>query len=241
MRSTVSVVIPAYNARKYLSAAVESVLAQSRPADEIILVDDGSTDDTVAVAESFNSRVVLLRQANAGAGAARNLAIQHASGDCIALLDADDLWHPEKLALQMAMIETQPAIDIVFGSVRQFYSPELGYPQEAHDKLARETAGGILPSSCLMRRQAFHRAGPFNAQLRIGEFIDWYARAMEAGLKSHVLPEILVERRIHTTNLGVTQRDNRSDYLLVVRAAMERRKAAASAPQSKPAGGESGS
>ncbi|MHC4951910.1 MAG: glycosyltransferase family 2 protein, partial [Planctomycetota bacterium] len=104
----ISVVIPAYNAGPYLRRTLESVLRQTHPADEIIVVDDGSTDNTADVAASYGDSVVLIGQENAGASVARNTGIEAAKGNWIAFLDGDDEWVPEKLKLQVAHLKKNP-------------------------------------------------------------------------------------------------------------------------------------
>ena len=104
----ISVVIPAYNAEKHIARAIESVLSQTRPADEVIVVDDGSIDGTADVIRSFGERVILIQQENAGASIARNAGIQAATGDWIAFLDGDDEWLPEKLKLQSDHLQRHP-------------------------------------------------------------------------------------------------------------------------------------
>lgn len=100
----VSVVIPAYNSGKYLARTIDSVLAQTRSADEIIVVDDGSTDDTESVAKSYVNKIRYIHQENAGPSAARNTGIRAAKYDWIAFLDSDDQWLPEKLELQIELL-----------------------------------------------------------------------------------------------------------------------------------------
>jgi glycosyltransferase involved in cell wall biosynthesis len=109
---SVSVVIPAYNAAEFLAEALESVLAQTRPAREIVVVDDGSTDDTAAVASRYAPRVTVISQRNKGESAARNLALSQVSGDWVAWLDADDIWEPTKLEAQTARVD-EAAADLV--------------------------------------------------------------------------------------------------------------------------------
>jgi len=101
---TISVVIPAYNAAEYIGRAIDSVLAQTRRPDEIIVVDDGSTDDTASIVETYGSQVRLIRQENAGVSAARNTGIDAATGEWIAFLDSDDEWLKEKLQLQVELL-----------------------------------------------------------------------------------------------------------------------------------------
>ncbi len=109
----VSVIIPTYNRAAMLGAAIESALAQTRPPGEIIVVDDGSTDDTANVVSGFGGRVRCISQENRGVAAARNAGIGAAKGDLIAFLDSDDLWYPFKLELQVALLERMPAVSLV--------------------------------------------------------------------------------------------------------------------------------
>ena len=104
----ISAVIPAYNAEKHIARAIDSVLAQTRPADEIIVIDDGSTDATAEVAGSYGDKVILIQQKNAGVSVARNAGIEAATGNWIAFLDADDEWLPEKLKLQAEHLQGNP-------------------------------------------------------------------------------------------------------------------------------------
>ena len=110
----ISVVIPAYNAEKHIARAIESVLAQTRPAEEIIVVDDGSSDGTAEVVRSFGDKVILIQQPNAGVSVARNKGIEHATGDWIAFLDSDDEWLPEKLKLQSEHLSRNPDLRWTF-------------------------------------------------------------------------------------------------------------------------------
>ncbi|MHC5098093.1 MAG: glycosyltransferase family 2 protein, partial [Planctomycetota bacterium] len=104
----ISVVIPAYNAEKHIARAIESVLAQTRPADEVIVIDDGSSDGTGDVVRSFGDKVIFIQQENAGASVARNAGIEAATSDWIAFLDADDEWLPNKIELQIAQLKRNP-------------------------------------------------------------------------------------------------------------------------------------
>ncbi len=121
MSITVSVVIPAYNAGKYIGRAIDSVLAQTRPADEIIVVDDGSTDNTAEVAHGYGDKVRFIRQENAGASVARNTGIEAATGEWIAFLDADDEWLPQKLKLQTEHLRRNPDLVWTTGNFIRCY------------------------------------------------------------------------------------------------------------------------
>ena len=235
MKTLVSVMIGAYNAAPYLGEAIESVFAQDYEPIELIVVDDGSTDGTAEVARSF-PEVRLISQENGGNGQARNRAVEEASGDLYAFLDADDRFTAGKLTLQEAALDTDPQLDMVFGHVREFLSPELD--QETRARLrppAPKPMPWTAPNLMLIRRESFHRVGPFTTPVRVGVTVDWFARAKEAGLRYSILPEVVLERRLHTQNNGLRESASRSQYLEVIRQAMKRRQAAAEAEQTEEA------
>lgn len=202
------------------------MFAQSYRELEVIVVDDGSVDDTRAVAKAYGDRIRFRQQERGGAGAARNAAIELATGPYLAFLDADDRFTPTKLEHQLAALDADPALDMVFGHVREFVSPELTPEARATIRSPAPPSPWTSPSLMLVRRRSFDRVGPFATDLRLAEVVDWYARATETGLRGLTLPEIVLERRLHTTNSGVRERDARLDYLRVVRASMERRRQA---------------
>jgi len=220
----ISVMIGAYNAAPYVGETIASVLAQDYEPLELIVVDDGSDDGTAEIVKTFPD-VRYFFQPNAGNGAARNRAIEAAGGELFAFLDADDRFTPGKLTLQKTVLDTEPELDMVFGHVREFVSPEL---DEATRSAIRppspEPMPWTAPNLMLIRRRSFERVGPFSTTLRVGVTVDWFARASEAGLRYRVLPEVVLERRLHTQNNGLRERDARSQYLQVLRAAVERRR-----------------
>lgn len=224
MVTRISVVIPAYNRERYLGEAIESVLAQGHPKTEVIVADDGSTDGTAAVAAGF-AEVACVRLPHRGAAAARNAGVAAARGEFLAFLDSDDLWAPGKLARQVAVLDAFPGVDLVFGLMDQFVSPEL--TREAAEDLTPATGPqpGYVAGSMLARRAAFAGVGVFDESLRVGEFVDWLARANERGVRSEVVQEVLLHRRLHDGNLGRGDRSLRLDYVRVVRARLERGRA----------------
>ena len=229
MKPLLSVMIGAYNAAPYLGEAIESVLAQDYEPVELIVVDDGSTDGTAEVARSF-ADVTVVSQENGGNGAARNRAVENASGELYAFLDADDRFTPGKLRLQKDALDADPGLDMVFGHVREFLSPELDEETRASLRPpAAEPMPWTAPNLMLIRRDSFHRVGLFTTAVRVGVTVDWFARAQEAGLRHTILPEVVLERRLHTQNNGLRESASRSQYLEVIRQAMERRRASAEA------------
>jgi glycosyltransferase involved in cell wall biosynthesis len=221
----ISTIIPVYNRERYLSEAIESVLAQSYPSIELIIINDGSTDSSAEIAKRFtNKSGQYFYQENSGIGAARNQGIRLAKGEYLAFLDSDDIWLPEKLSLQFDAMRTNPKNNMVFGHVLNFLSPELSNTEHKFDPNAEKIFPGYFASALLIKREDFLKVGYFSTGWQVGEFIDWYARAQEIGMKPHMLPDLLVKRRIHQTNIGVTKRNSRKDYAHILRSALERRR-----------------
>jgi glycosyltransferase involved in cell wall biosynthesis len=224
MNGLVSVVIPVYNGERYVAEAIESVLAQGHRPLEVIVVDDGSTDHTAEVVKLFAPEVRYDFQPNSGAAAARNRGVGLAQGDFLAFLDADDLWMADKLTRQMAALDNHPELEAVFGHVEQFHSPELGEEIKERIRPAAQVMPAYSADSMVIKREAFFRVGLFDTQWRIADFIDWYLRAVDLGLRSLMLPDVLVKRRLHSSNLGIRERHSRTEYVRVLRASLQRRR-----------------
>jgi len=220
----VSVVIGVFNGGPFLRAAVESVLTQRHTSLEVIVVDDGSTDDSAAgVADLPGVRIVA--QANAGQPAALNHGVRLAAGTLLAFNDADDLWTPGRLAAQVTALDTDPSPDVVFGHVEQFADPSAPPGVVAALTDDRRIQPSRLHSAMLIRRSAFDRIGPFDESLRVGGVVEWADRSRAMGLRERMLPEVVLRRRLHGQNVGLRSRDAvRADYLTMVRAALERRR-----------------
>jgi len=220
---TISVIIPVYNGERYLAEALASVLAQRVAANEILVVDDGSTDGSAAVAHRFPT-VRYQWQPQAGASAARNHGVELAQSELFAFLDADDLWLPDKLAHQLAYLQNHPAVDMVFGQVQQFYSAELADAEERPPMPGGEQMAGYHVGAMLIRRAAWEKVGPFDPQWQVAHFIEWYRRAIRQGLQPAILPDVVMKRRIHTTNLGIREHQRaRSEYLLLAKMQLDQR------------------
>lgn len=222
----VSVIIPTYNSASYLAEAIDSVFTQSYHTVEIIVVDDGSTDDTDAIAKQYLHNIQYVFQENKGTSAARNHGVTLAKGDLLAFLDADDLWMGDKLKQQIEAFSQQPELEAVFGQVQQFYSPELPPAERNRDavRLAQPMAG-YLPSAMVITPAAFARVGSFDAQMQINEFVDWYARAQDANLNSYMLPTIVTRRRLHRNNKGHQTQQRNAELVQLLKTTLSRRRA----------------
>lgn len=220
----VSVIIPVFNGESYLAEAIESVLTQSIQPREIIVVDDGSSDASAMVARRFSDRIQLHQQANRGAAAARNRGIEISSGSFLAFLDADDFWTPGKLDLQWQVLQNHPEQEMVLGNVVQFISPDVDGLSRQRLRQELETMPAYLIGAMLIRRGAFFKVGLLNEKLQLGEYIDWFQRGRDLGLSWHMLDEVVLKRRIHCSNQGITKRAHMADYITVLKAALDRKR-----------------
>jgi glycosyltransferase involved in cell wall biosynthesis len=220
----VSVIIPVYNGGNYLAEAVESVLAQTYTGTEIIVIDDGSTDGSAEVVRKFSPVVKYHYQSNAGTGAARNHGVKVARGSFFAFLDADDLWLQDKLSLQMSVFQDKPEIEIVFGYVKQFHSPELDETEKSRTHCPEGMVPGLLPGMMLIKRESFFRVGLFETEWEVGQDVSWIMRAKEQGLHTLMLPDLMYLRRLHKTNKGITQRHFIKDRVRILKASLDRRR-----------------
>ncbi|HRZ77425.1 MAG TPA: glycosyltransferase family 2 protein, partial [Bacteroidales bacterium] len=219
-----SVVLPCYNAEAYLGEALDSILSREAIPQEIIVIDDGSIDDSLAIAQSYPPPVKAVKQANRGAAAARNHGILLASQEFLSFLDADDIWVNAMPGTLFKALQEDPGLDMVFGMVEQFISPELPESQHTHLREELKTMPGLLMGAMMVRRASFDRVGPLDEQLNLAEFIDWMSRAAQLGLKYQVIPDLVMRRRIHTSNQGLLKKDKMQDYTAVARAALQRRR-----------------
>jgi glycosyltransferase involved in cell wall biosynthesis len=219
----ISVVIPVFNAEPHLAEALDSVVTQSHPSIEVLVIDDGSTDGSGEVARRYpDPRIRVVSQPNSGPAAARNRGVLIAKGEFLAFLDADDIWEPFKLKLQLDVLQAHPNVAMVFGdAVHVQANPDSRTP-----RLVR--CGGVMRGhsvgTLLIRATEFHRVGPFSTQWRVGEFLDWYARAIDLGLEAITVPEVVLMRRLHGDNLGRRERAAKQDYARVIASTVARRR-----------------
>lgn len=222
----ISCIVPVFNGERFLQEAVESILVQTYRPLEIIAVDDGSTDQTQAILTSYRDTVHFLEQSNAGPATARNTGIRAAKGEFIAFLDADDLWHPDKLTRQIARFDARPELDISVTQIRNFWMPEVN---EEEARFQSDRRGQALPGystvTLLARRALFDTVGVFDTSLKHGDDTDWFLRAEEQGAQIELMPEVLVYRRLHANNRSREwAARSRAEYLLLIKKLVERRR-----------------
>ena len=220
----ISVIIPVHNDALHLGEAIESVLAQTTVPATIIVVDDGSEDETSQVAARFGGSIRYVHQAHRGAAEARNTGTRYVESEYLAFLDSDDIWMPRKLERQLTELRSCERPTMIFGHFGQFASPELASDEVASLEFDLSPMRGIIASALFMRTRDFRVVGPFDPELRMGEFIEWYARARDEGIAIRVLPEVVFHRRIHRTNHGRLRLDARPDYARAIKTVLERRR-----------------
>ena len=227
MNPLVTVIIPVYNGARYLNAALCSIAAQTYRPLEIIIVDDGSTDKSWQLVNAAQERLNLPfsyhYQSNQGPSVARNQGVTKTNGELIAFLDADDIWLPEKLWRQVAYLQAKPNQDGVVCRMSYILEKE----QEWQPGLSRDyfdkAPAGFLPSALMVWREAFFRVGNFDPALRTGEDTDWFLRARESDVRIGLLPEILLQRRFHQSNLSHTPQDQRKQMFALLRKSIKRK------------------
>jgi glycosyltransferase involved in cell wall biosynthesis len=194
----ISIIIPVHNGAKFIQKAIDNILSQQYPAIEIIMVDDGSTDNSREVIESLAVDVRYFYQPNSGPAAARNRGIRDVSGEYIAFLDVDDLWPEKNLELLMSELSSDPELEVIRGFAQLFTEDEygcrefLGSPKESFQNYI---GAGIY------RKSAFEKVGLFDPELRFGEDGDWFNRAVERRIKMKRLEEITLLVRRHEGNM----------------------------------------
>lgn len=214
----VSVIIPTYNADKFIEEAIQSVLAQTYRMYEIIVVDDGSTDNTKEVLRKYQDKIRCIFQANCGPSAARNAGIKIAQGEYICFLDADDLWTSDKLEVQVSYLNRYPDIAFVFSDHIDIKGDEPCSSTFLASKKVLEdlsTPDGVIPNgfvrllqenfistpTVIVKKICFDKAGLFDEELWSVEDRDLWIR-MAANFRLACLPKVVCKRRVHQANIS---------------------------------------
>ena len=211
----IDVIIPCRDVDDYLTEAIASALGQEGVTTRVIVVDAGSREPLVLDPEwAVHERVTLVRsEVGLLCGGARNAGLAVADAEFVAFLDADDLWQPERCRI---LLDALKNTDIAMGQIEHFSN------QPTDLKVPGGIEAALVAGGMLLARADFDRVGPFDEELRAGEFIDWFNRARVAGLTTTTVPVIALRRRVHTASITATQMEARMDYLKVVRRWMSR-------------------
>lgn len=230
----ISVIIPAFNAEAFIGLAISSVLSQDVPNCEVIVVDDGSSDATAAIAERFGPRATCIRRSNGGPPAARNQGLAQARGAFIGFLDADDVYEPGALALQSGKLLSNPAADIVVGRMqREALVSQPGEPVR-FEEVATEDNISTQLGLCLFRRAVFDRVGRFEESLIQCDDWDWFMRAREMDVPMLLHRELVLRQRLHHNNITRDREANRHFMSMMLKRSLVRRRERSGRAESLP-------
>lgn len=205
MSPRVSVLIPTYNTGRYIGSALESVLGQTYQDLEIIVLDDGSTDNTREVVAGY-PQVRYIYHEHSGIPITRNRAISEAKGEFVVFLDADDLWEPDKLQKQVDYMDSHPDCQLVYTLVRNFFDGQPENMTERQEQLLNANMDNCLVTCCI-RRSLYEKHGGYREDYPYGEDTQWVARLWALGINmKHCIQEPLYLRRIHDANISLTHR-----------------------------------
>lgn len=211
----ISVIIPCYNYGQFLHDSLGSALSQKNVTFEIIVVDDGSTDDSFEVTKQLqNPYTRFISTPHRGIGAARNRGVAEATGSYLAFLDADDAWREDRLMRARKRISESSSPSLSFAMVQEFLDHSMDLSQKELPTVRR--MAGISASACVVTREVFDTIGQFDESLESGEFIDWYIRAQRLGVETDVDPDVLVFRRIHQYNRDRRSRESSKEYARIL-------------------------
>lgn len=222
----ISCIVPVFNGERYLRQALDSICAQTYRPIEVIVVDDGSTDATAVIVASFGDRLRYLRQDNQGPPAARNLGIRAAKGEYVAFLDADDLWHPEKLQRQAKRFEARPELGYCVTYCQNFWIPDLQAEAERYrEHRVAQPVPGYVTQTLFAQRAVFDSVGLFNVALAHGDSTEWFLRAAQRGAVMELLPDVLSYRRLHSENRSrLLASSSREEFLHIVKMSLDTRR-----------------
>jgi glycosyltransferase involved in cell wall biosynthesis len=219
----VSVIIPVYNGERYLGGAIENVLAQDYRPIEIIVVNDGSTDNTETVARCYQRDVIYILQENRGPAAARNKGLRIASADIIGFLDVDDLWNEDKLSLQLRRLAEDPSVEIVLGLTQLM---KLQADEECGPKFEKwhDPFCAFLLGAALFRKSVFERLGFFDETLYHSEDTDWFLRIREMRVSMTIMEEVSLFYRWHESNMTLDSAGRHTCFIKALKKSLDRRR-----------------
>lgn len=215
-----SVIMPVYNGAEFLAEAVASIAAQAYQPLEIIVVDDGSTDETAAVVQRLGGEIRYFYQPNQGPAAARNAGLAVAQGELIAFLDVDDLWPVDKLAQQIAWLHANAETQVVWGKTLL-----LPYEGDAADFPPLPPNWMPVLGSLLCRKAVFARVGGFDPTIRFGEDMDWFIRLREQQVVIEKLPTLGLLYRVRPGSMTYNKTLPEVGVFDIVRRIQQRRRA----------------
>lgn len=195
----ISVILPVYNGEPFLQECLESIINQTVPPDEILVIDDGSNDLSKSIIDKFEG-VTYIFQENAGVAAARNLGIKRANGDLIAFIDQDDLWISTSLEDRLDAFTKNQSNRIVIGKQQWFLDGLDEIPKWVKPEQMNQHLDGYLLGCALIDKNLFEDHGDFDTSFRFSSDFDWFFRIKDGGIPFHQTEAIVLKKRIHATN-----------------------------------------
>lgn len=223
-KTEVSVIIPSRNYGLFISESIESVLSQTYPPSEVIVVDDGSEDNTEEIVKRYSSDVKYIFLDKCGVGAARNAGIKNSSCEYIAHLDADDIWVNEKLEIQLEEFDKDLLLEITGGMMQPFYDPGMDPINKRNIYCSDSPIPGFSASVILIKRDSFLKTGPYRENVNISQDLDWFLRARENSLKEKMVEKLLAYRRLHNLNSSMIEKNDPKERIRVLKESLERRR-----------------
>jgi glycosyltransferase involved in cell wall biosynthesis len=227
-RPTVAALIPVWNGAAFLSEALESALAQKPAVDEVLVIDDGSTDGSAEIAQGFGPRVRCVSREHSGLAATRNAAVRLSQSELVAFLDSDDIWPRGRLALLLRALEENPECAIAQGRLQRL----VRHDRTMRWELVSESWRAPNVATALIRRSAFATVGLFDESVAGGDDVDWLLRAREQGIREARVDSITLYYRRHDKNMSNDVATDQSRLLRVLGRSVARRRAAAAQPSS---------
>jgi glycosyltransferase involved in cell wall biosynthesis len=219
----VSVILIVRNGERFIAEALDSVFRSDTKPLEVLVVDGGSTDRTVEIVRGFPLTRVVAQQAR-GIADAYNQGIAMARGDLVAFISYDDIWEPGKLDRQVTFMRQHPVVGYTVTMVRHFLDEGARLPPGFRAELLDRPAPGFIMEALVVRKSVFGQVGLFDRSFSVSEDTDWFARARDAGVPMAILPDVLVRKRVHGTNISLTTPSINALLLRAMRGSIQRKR-----------------
>lgn len=219
----VSIIMAVKNGERYLAAALNSIMDQGYHPVEIVFVDGRSTDRSTEIALSYPG-VRVLEQSGTGIADAYNFGIREARGEYLAFLSHDDIWNSDKLHAQATHLYRHPHVPYVVGKARLFLNQGCPVPPGLKPELLHGEHVAFNMEALLARRQTFKIVGQFDTSLTMGEDTDWFIRALDLGVVGDVLPQVVLDKRVHDANIWLNTPEYRQILMRIIKKSLQRKR-----------------
>lgn len=227
--TTVSVIIAVKNSARYLPECLDSVAAQTFDDYQVLVVDGGSTDATESIARSYD-KVSFFQQSGTGFGDAWNCGLARARSEFLTFIDSDDVWMPRKLALQIAILQSDQLLEGVIGKVRFMLEPDQDSSHGFRDIVFAQDHIAYMPGVLMARRRLFDRLGDWGEGWVVANDINWFLKLKDSGLPIGVIDDVLLNKRVHSSNFSSMAAESpvyRQEILRLLHSSIQRKRAAA--------------